>query len=99
MTNITASRARSPYSITVICTIHPDSTADQCEVRAMGDSGVTKASNVNIYIQLYTYVHTYSICLLILRARLVVFLFVLSKYMYVPLGVKTTDSLYSTTQM
>ena len=25
------------YSITVICTIHPDSTADQCVVMAMDD--------------------------------------------------------------
>ena len=29
------------YNITVTCTIHPDSTADHCEVMAMVDGRVT----------------------------------------------------------
>ena len=29
------------HSITVTCTIHPDSTADQCVVMAMADDGET----------------------------------------------------------
>ena len=31
-----------PYNVTVTCIIHPDSTADQCEVRAMADGRATK---------------------------------------------------------
>ena len=27
------------YNITVVCIIHPDSTADQCEVMAVADDG------------------------------------------------------------
>ena len=30
------------YNITVTCTIHPDSTADQCVVMAMADDRVTR---------------------------------------------------------
>ena len=30
------------YSLTVTCIIHPDSTADQCEVMAIDDGGMTK---------------------------------------------------------
>ena len=30
------------YSITVTCTIHPDSAADMCVVMAMSDGGVTR---------------------------------------------------------
>ena len=30
------------HSITVTCTIHPDSTADQCVVMAMADGNVTR---------------------------------------------------------
>ena len=30
------------YDLTVTCIIHPDSTADQCEVMAMDDGGMTK---------------------------------------------------------
>ena len=30
------------YNITVTCTIHPDSTANQCEVMAMVDGRVTR---------------------------------------------------------
>ena len=32
-------------SITVTCTIHSDSTADQCVVMAMADGGVTATGN------------------------------------------------------
>ena len=34
-----------PYSITVVCTIHPDSTADQCVVMAMADGRVTRTGS------------------------------------------------------
>jgi len=37
------------YSITVTCTIHPDSTADQCVVMAMADGRVTRTGN-NMYV-------------------------------------------------
>ena len=30
------------FDLTVTCIIHPNSTADQCEVMAMGDDGMTK---------------------------------------------------------
>ena len=33
------------HSITVTCTIHPDSTADQCVVMAMADGRVTETGN------------------------------------------------------
>ena len=36
------------YNITVTCTIHPESTADQCTVRARNDGDVTRIG---------TYVH------------------------------------------
>ena len=33
--------ANELYNVTVICIIHPHSTADQCVVMAMDDGGVT----------------------------------------------------------
>ena len=36
------------YNITVTCTIHPESTADQCLVRAVDDGGVIRIGNVYI---------------------------------------------------
>ena len=33
-------------SITVTCTIHPDSTADQCVVMAMADGRVTRTGEL-----------------------------------------------------
>ena len=36
------------YNITVTCTIHPDSTANQCLVRVVDDGGVTRIGNVYI---------------------------------------------------
>ena len=35
-------------SITVTCTIHPESIADQCVVMAMDDDGVTRTGNETI---------------------------------------------------
>ena len=35
------------YNITIICTIHPDSTADQCVVMAMADDEDTKAGEMH----------------------------------------------------
>ena len=53
VTNATSMLVCSPvaselYNITVTCTIHPDSTADQCEVRAVNDGEVTRTGNVYI---------------------------------------------------
>lgn len=31
-----------PYNVTVTCIIHPESTADQCEVMATDDSRATR---------------------------------------------------------
>ena len=41
------------YNVTVTCTIHPDSMANQCEVRARNDGGVTKTGTY-MYICAYT---------------------------------------------
>ena len=53
MINVTSMLVCSPvaselYNITVTCTIHPDSTADHCVVRAVDDDGVTRTGNVYI---------------------------------------------------
>ena len=50
MTNATSVLVCSPvaselYNITVTCTIHPESTADQCLVRAVDDGRVTRTGN------------------------------------------------------
>ena len=34
------------YNITVTCTIHPNSTADQCAVMAIDDGGVIRTGTV-----------------------------------------------------
>ena len=34
------------YNITITCTIHPDSTADQCVVVAMADGQVTRTGTM-----------------------------------------------------
>ena len=34
------------YNITVVCTIHPGSPADECEVVAMADGGVNITGNL-----------------------------------------------------
>ena len=36
------------YNITVTCTIHPDSTADQCVVMAMADGRATRTGEICI---------------------------------------------------
>ena len=41
-------------SITVNCTIHPDSTADQCVVMAMADG---RATRTGTYVSVATYVY------------------------------------------
>ena len=41
------------YNITVTCTIHPDSTADQCVVMAMADDGVTRTGEIHAYVHAY----------------------------------------------
>ena len=48
------------YNINIICTIHPDSTADQCVVMAMADDEDTKAGEIRkvlfVHIGGYVYV-------------------------------------------
>ena len=34
------------YNITVTCTIHPDSNADQCEVMIIADDGMTRTGEI-----------------------------------------------------
>ena len=47
------------YNITVTCTIHPDSTADQCEVLAVADSKMTRTGeNICMYICMYIIMYT-----------------------------------------
>ena len=38
------------YNITVTCTIHPDSTADQCVVMAMADGRMTRTGEIRAYV-------------------------------------------------
>ena len=45
------------YNITVTCTIHPDSTADQCVVMTMADGRVTRTGAILSYVLIY--VHMY----------------------------------------
>ena len=46
------------HSITVTCTIHPDSTADQCVVMAMADGGVARTGKDIITItDIYMRIH------------------------------------------
>ena len=40
------------YKITVTCTTHPDSTADQCVVVAMADGGMNNSTGM--YIHMHT---------------------------------------------
>ena len=40
------------YNITVTCTIHPESEADLCEVRAMDDGGETRTGTCT-----FMYIH------------------------------------------
>ena len=41
------------YNITVTCTIHPDSTADQCVVMAMADGRVTRTGEIHACVYAY----------------------------------------------
>ena len=43
----------SVQSIIVTCTIHPESTADQCVVMAMDDDGVNITGNEVNHISIY----------------------------------------------
>ena len=47
------------YSITITCTIHPDSDTDVCEVRAIGNNGQVLPGNECEYIILYVHLRTY----------------------------------------
>ena len=38
------------YNITVTCTIHHDSKADQCVVMAMADDRVTRTGEIHVYV-------------------------------------------------
>ena len=66
--NATSMLACSPvaselYNITVTCTIHPDSTADQCEVRAVDDGGVTRTGSSCVHILYKWHAANYAICI------------------------------------
>ena len=50
ITPISTFVAKQLYEITVTCTIHPDSTADHCEVMAMANGKVTKTGTVLLHI-------------------------------------------------
>ena len=43
---VCASAVSELYNVTIICTIHPDSTADQCVVMAMADGIMTRAGEI-----------------------------------------------------
>ena len=74
MINATSMLVCSPveseiYNITVTCTVHPDSTANQCVVMAVDDGGVAKTGNVYIlqvtllfmlYVYALTFIHAYA---------------------------------------
>ena len=47
------------YNITVTCTIHPDSTADQCVVMAMADGRVTRTGEIHKMFCAFT-MHMYA---------------------------------------
>ena len=60
VTLITPNVTSELYNITVTCTIHPNSTADQCVVMAMDDGRVTRTSNLPcICIRLVLYIRSY----------------------------------------
>ena len=54
---ITSNVTSELYNITVTCTIHPDSIADQCVVMAMADGGVTRTGNNIILWYVYTHIN------------------------------------------
>ena len=60
VTTITPNVTSELYNITVTCTIHPDSTADECVVMAMDDDdGESRTgSHAHMYI-MHTYVRMY----------------------------------------
>ena len=47
------------YNITVTCTIHPDSTADQCVVMAMADGRVTRTGEIHCILCMHSMIVTY----------------------------------------
>ena len=49
------------YNITVTCTIHPNSTADQCVVMAMADGRMTRTGAILIYMCIYQVLYFYII--------------------------------------
>ena len=52
------------HSITVTCTIHPDSTADQCVVMAMDDDGRVTSTGNHIDVEYnYFYITKASSCI------------------------------------
>ena len=69
----TTATLTGPYSITINCNTHPDSTADQCVVMAMSDGRMTRTGNVNNYIHTTTYVYVFSNLMELLRYNRVVF--------------------------
>ena len=71
---VTPNENRTEHSITVTCTVCPESDADMCVVMAMADGRMTREGTyilkyiINVWIHLHSivcvhsYVHTYVIC-------------------------------------
>ena len=72
-TLITPNENRTEHSITVTCTIHSDSTADQCVVMAMADGQATRIGNEYGYVHSILHVHKYvhALCIVYLTSMYV----------------------------
>ena len=55
----TPNKYRALHSVTVTCTINPDSAANMCEVIATADGQATLTSNDYVHMYVCTYVRTY----------------------------------------
>ena len=64
ITNISVSyiNAQNVYNIAVNCTIHPDSTADQCVVMAMTGGRVIGEGNEKLLLLYVSKIRIYHIC-------------------------------------
>ena len=67
-TLVTPNENRTEHSITVTCTVHPESDADMCVVMALADGRMTRSGKqlctkcMAILLTLYSYAHLY-ICI------------------------------------
>ena len=72
-TLVTPNENRTEHSIAVTCSIHSDSTADQCVVMAMADGQATLIGNEYGYVHSILHVHTYvhALCIVYLTSMYV----------------------------